>query len=295
VEVTPQGQVVWTFPGPGDLSPGQTFNVPDDAFFGPDGRSIIATQEDDFVISLIDPASRRITYSYGTPGKPGSGPNHLHNPDDALLTPDGAILSADIVNCRLVVIRPPAHQLDQQIGGSCSHSPPHGLGSPNGAFPTSNGETIVTEINGDWIDLIDRNGHVVSQRHVPGFSYPSDTNEMQPGLFISADYVKPGAVEIFDTKGNVVWRYAPTGADALNKPSLAMGLPNGDVLLNDDDNHRVIVVDPKTNKVVWQYGHTGQPGTDLGYLQIPDGVDLVPPNSLLMRYRDQMALPTAKP
>jgi len=43
----------------------------------------------------------------------------------------------------------------------------------------------------------------------------------------------------------------------------------------------MIDVDPQTNKIVWQYGHTGQPGTRPGFLNIPDGVDLAPPNSLI--------------
>jgi len=66
--------------------------------------------------------------------------------------------------------------------------------------------------------------------------------------------------------------YRPAGAAALNHPSLAVGLPNGDVLLNDDANHRVIVVDPRTNQVVWQYGVTGRPGSTLGFLNNPDGI-----------------------
>ena len=51
--VDPQGRIRWEFPRPGDLAPGQTFLPPDDAFFSPDGRYIIATQEDDYVISVI--------------------------------------------------------------------------------------------------------------------------------------------------------------------------------------------------------------------------------------------------
>ena len=56
LEIDPYGRVVWRFPRPGDLAPGQTFQVPDDAFYTPNGRSIVATQEDDFAISAIDVA-----------------------------------------------------------------------------------------------------------------------------------------------------------------------------------------------------------------------------------------------
>ena len=114
--VDPQGRIRWEFPRPGDLATGQTFIAPDDAFFSPDGKYIVATQEDDQVISVISMATSKIVYRYGVPGVPGAGPNHLFNPDDAMLTPAGAIVSADIKNCRLVVITPPAHALTRVIG-----------------------------------------------------------------------------------------------------------------------------------------------------------------------------------
>ena len=71
--VDPQGRIRWEFPRPGDLAPGQTFLEPDDAFFSPDGRYIIVTQEDDYLISVISVATSKIIYRYGVPGVPGAG------------------------------------------------------------------------------------------------------------------------------------------------------------------------------------------------------------------------------
>ena len=96
---------------------------------------------------------------------------------------------------------------------------------------------------------------------------------------------------MFDDQGKVLWRYKPTGKDSLDHPSLAMVLPNGMVIANDDSNHRVIVVDPKTNRIVWQYGETGKKGREPGRLNTPDGVDLAPPHSLLMQHRATMGTP----
>jgi hypothetical protein len=293
--VNPRGQIVWQFPSPGDLRGGQSFRVPDDAFFSPDGKQIIATQEDDSVISVIDIASRRIVYRYGRPGVPGSGPNRLHNPDDAMLLPGGWILTADIINCRLLLIRFGEHRPRRIYGTStqvCYHSPPRHWGSPNGAFPMRNGHFLVTEINGDWVDELTLAGTVVHSWHPPGFSYPSDSNEVRPGLYLSVDYTSPGGLETFDRHGRLVWRYQPGPGDPpLNHPSLATALPNGDILLNDDDNDRVIVINPDTNTIVWQYGHTGQPGRLPGYLSDPDGVDLAPPYSLLTQQRSTIGHP----
>ena len=293
LEVSPTGQVSWRFPEPGNLAPGESFKLPDDAFYSPDGSQVVVTQEDDFVISVVNVTQPRIAYRYGHPGEPGSEPGYLHNPDDAMLTPGGAILSADIKNCRIVVIRPPAHRVTHQLGetGNCTHELGVSYGSPNGAFPMSNGDTVVTEINGDWIDVLTPTGRPVTDTHPPGFSYPSDTNEVRPGVFLSVDYTNPGAIETFTATGRLLWRYEPTGADALDQPSLALPLPNGDVLANDDKNDRVIVIDPHTNRIVWQYGHTHQPGSQPGYLANPDGVDLAPPYSLTMRFAHSLRAP----
>jgi hypothetical protein len=294
LEIDPHGKTLWEFPRPGDLAPGETFNVPDDAFFSPDGKQIIATQEDDFVITVIDINSHHIAWRYGTPGQHGSGPNQLWNPDDALILPTGDVLTADIKNCRLLLIPSGGHAPSRVFGQTtqaCRHAPPARFGSPNGAFPMSNGHYVVTEINGDWIDEIDLNANVYLATHPPGVQYPSDTNEVSPGIFLTADYSQPGAIETFDPTGHLLWRFAPTGADALNKPSLALPLPNGDVLANDDYNHRVMVIDPRTSHIVWQYGQTGAPGNTPGLLQIPDGVDLAPPYSLAITHAPTMGHP----
>jgi DNA-binding beta-propeller fold protein YncE len=293
LEVSPTGKVLWRFPNSGDLAPGQSFVLPDDAFFSPDGHEVVVTQEDDFAISDVDFARERIVFRYGHPGIPGSEPDYLYNPDDAMLTPGGALLAADIKNCRIVVIRPPAHYVTQQLGetGNCAHELGVSYGSPNGAFPMSNGDTVVTEINGDWIDVLGSGGKPVMDTHPPGFTYPSDTNEVRNGVFLSVDYTNPGAIETFTSTGRLLWRYEPHGAEALDQPSLALPLPDGDFLANDDKNERVIVVDPRTDRVVWQYGHTHKAGAGPGYLSNPDGVDLAPPYSLAMRFAHSLRAP----
>lgn len=292
--VAPDGTVIWEFPQPGDLSPGVTFVAPDDAFFTPDGRYILATQEDDSVISLIDIANRHIVWRYGTSGQPGRDPNHLSNPDDAIMLPNGDIILADIKNCRLLVLRPPQPAPLEEIGQAgmgCVHTPPARWASPNGAFPMVDGHYLVTEINGDYVEEVDLQGHVYWSAHPPGESYPSDTNEVSPGVYLSAGYSKPGVIEEFNQASQALWTYQPVpGAAQLDHPSLALPLPNGMILANDDYNHRVIVIDPHTDQVVWQYGQTGVAGTGPGYLNDPDGVDLTPPDSLTSTHAPTMGV-----
>ncbi len=292
--VDPQGRTVWSFPQSGDLPSSVQFKSPDDAFFTPDGRQIIATEEEFSVVTLIDIASRRIVWRYGTPGVPGSANNQLSNPDDALVLPDGYVLTADIKNCRVLLIAPGAHVPARIYGTTtqaCRHAPPDRFGSPNGAFPMDNGHYLVTEINGDWVDEMDLSGTIYGSWHPPGVSYPSDSNELRPGVYLTVDYSTPGQIETFDGRGQLLWRYRPAGPGSLRNPSLALPLPNGDIIATDDANSRVIVVDPKTNTVVWQYGVRGQPGDTPGFLNAVDGLDLAPPNSDLVKHAHSMGLP----
>ena len=282
VVVDPAGRVRWEFPRPGDLAAGQEFRIPDDAFFSPDGRQIIATEEDYFTIRVIDIATHRIVYQYGTPGHPGAGPGQLNNPDDAMLLKDGSILSPDIKNCRILLIPPGGTAPATVFGrtGTCRHAPPATFGSPNGAFPIADGNVLVTEINGSWVSEMTLSGQVLWSTRVPGVAYPSDTNEVSADRYLTVDYSAAGQVVEFNRAGQVLWRYTGTGAGRLDHPSLALPLPNGDVVVNDDYNHRVVVIDPRTSAIVWQYGRTGVPGAGPGYLNNPDGMDLVPPYAL---------------
>jgi DNA-binding beta-propeller fold protein YncE len=289
--VDPHGRIRWLFPSPGVLRRDQVFGPPDDAFVSADGRSIVATQEMNETISVIDIATGRITRRYGHPGVPGSGPGYFSHPDDAMLLPGGEVLGADILNCRILLLS--SRRITRQFGSTsaCGHDPPRQFGQPNGAFPLKDGHFLITEILGDWVDEMSLHGHVYWSAHPPGVSYPSDANEVSPGRYIVADYSYPGQIVIFSRTGHVVWRFRPTGAAALNHPSLALPLPSGNVLVNDDYNDRVIVISRKTNRIVWQYGHDGVPGRAAGHLNNPDGVDLAPPESLLMTHAATMGRP----
>ena len=74
-----------------------------------------------------------------------------------------------------------------------------------------------------------------------------------------------------------MWTYGPaSGPGALDRPSLAVMLPNGTIATTDDWHHRVVLIDRAKKQIVWQYGHDGDPGSGAGFLQKPDGLDLLP-------------------
>jgi hypothetical protein len=268
-------RIVWEFPRPGDVRPGQSFHDPDDAFFSPDYRSISINEEFNQTMSEIDLRTHRIVWSYGHPGVRGSAPGYLSNPDDAYLLPSGLFMVADIQNCRVLFVDR-AKKVVREIGhaGSCGHNPPQGLSSPNGATPLPDGGVLVTEIGG-WVDRISKSGRLVYSVRTPT-TYPSDAQLLPNGHILVAGFDTPGRVDEITPAGKIVWTFAPTGTWSLDRPSLAERWPNGMIAITDDWHHRVLVVDPRTKRVVWSYGHLNQPGSAPGYLNKPDGLDLLP-------------------
>jgi hypothetical protein len=93
--------------------------------------------------------------------------------------------------------------------------------------------------------------------------------------FLVADYSRPGKIIEIKRDGTLVWEYAAAAEGFLRRPSLAIELPNGNILANDDLNHRVIVIDKAAKKILWQYGSTAVSGAAAGQLSIPDGVDII--------------------
>ncbi len=166
------------------------------------------------------------------------------------MLPDGTLTVADAYRCRILFIR--NHRIVRQIGQTdvCAHDPPRTLGYVNGDTPLPDGGVLVSEINGSWIDKFSPTGRLIRAFQAP-VSYPSDPQLLSRGRILLADYASPGAVVILDQHGRVLWRYGPaSGWGALNHPSLAIMLPNGDIAVNDDYNDRVVIIDPKRRQIV---------------------------------------------
>jgi PQQ-like domain len=277
--VTARHRWLWRFPDPADRSRGVILRFDDDAFVAPGGRTIVSNEEDADTIVSIDIATHGRVHLYGEPGVKGSSSGLLNTPDDAYPLPGGVVTVADAYNCRVLWIR--AHRIIRQLGqtGVCQHDPPKTFGSLNGDTPLPGGGVLVSEISGSWIDAIAANGRLLYSFRAP-VRYPSDPQPLPGGRILIADYSKPGAVVIVNHDGTTLWRYRPiSGFGELDHPSLAIMLPNGDIAVNDDFRDRVVVIDPRTSRIVWIYGHTGHPGTKPGYLHLPDGMDFVPLNA----------------
>jgi DNA-binding beta-propeller fold protein YncE len=275
IEVAPDKRIVWEFPSP-NL---KIYRGNEDVNFSADGKRLAVSEEDNFDVHIVDYEQRAITWTWGVPDTRGQG-NLLNYPDDAHLLADGKFLTADIRNCRVLIVDPDTSKITTQWGktGQCKHDPPRSLAWPNGATPMENGDILVSEISGSWISRITREGKVLWSVAAPKVKYPSDAFPTVDGKqVIVADFSKPGRVVIFDPlTGKASWEYfVAEGEGMLDHSSIARELPDtGDVLIVDDLNDRVIVVDRQTKAIIWQYGVKNVKGHAPGYLNYPDGVDI---------------------
>lgn len=276
IEIAPDKSIVWEF-----VSPNLTvYRGNEDVNFSHDGKLLAVSEEDNFDVHIVDYEKKALTWTYGQPDHRGKGPGLLNYPDDAHLLADGKFITADIRNCRVLIIDPKDNSVATEWGkpGKCKHNPPHELGYPNGATPLDNGDILVTEITDAWISRITREGKVVWSVKAPNIRYPSDAFMTNDGKHvIVADFWKPGRVVIFDPMTRkIVWEYfVKSGEKMLDHSSIARELPDThDIFVVDDLRDRVMVIDRKTKEIIWQYGVTDTKGHKPGYLFYPDGFDI---------------------
>jgi outer membrane protein assembly factor BamB len=280
-------RILWRYPAAG-RTPAYPFHFDDDAFFGPGLRRIVSNQEDQQTIQVLSFPQGRLLWRYGVPDVKGAAPGELHTPDDAYLLSDGLVSVADAYNCRILFIAH-SHRVVRTLGraGDCRHAPPQALGAVNGGTPLPGGGILVSEIDGSWVDAFGPTGRLLWSVQAP-VSYPSDPQWLGHGKILLADYARPGHALIMTTHGKVLWRYGPaSGPGMLDHPSLALPLRSGLIAINDDYRDRVVLVDVHTRKIVWQYGHTDVAGRRPGYLNTPDGMDLLP-------FRQALATPAIR-
>jgi len=279
--VNAKGHVIWRYPAPSLPEPSVPFYFPDDAFWVHDGHAILVNEEDNDVLAEIAYPSGKTLWTYGQARSPGSGTGLLHQPDDVYPYPGGGVVVADALNCRILFFDRRGLPT-RQIGttGNCTPGLPATVGYPNGDTPLPSGHLLVSELHGGAIDEVTAAGDPVWTVHLPSLSVPSDPQRLpRGGTYVAANYAYPGAVVRFRSDGKVLWTYRPTsGPGVLDHPSLAVWLPNGLVAVTDDFNDRFVLINPTSNRIVWQYGRIDVPGTADGYLHIPDGFDLLLPD-----------------
>ncbi|CAM3996120.1 hypothetical protein [Roseateles saccharophilus] len=94
-------------------------------------------------------------------------------------------------------------------------------------------------------------------------------------------------VILVDPGDHIVWQYGQFGVtgfgpNQLNTPVQNTFLPNGNVLITDQGNSRIIEVRPADNAIVWQYGQSGVAGSGPNQLNNPNSAELLANGHILI-------------
>jgi hypothetical protein len=93
-------------------------------------------------------------------------------------------------------------------------------------------------------------------------------------------------VLLVDRRGLILWQYGKFGVSGasrneLNTPVQSTFLPNGNLLITDQGNERVIEV-TLSRDIVWQYGTTGKSGDGANELNNPNSAQLLENGNILI-------------
>ncbi len=258
IKVNAQKQVLWTAHVP----------MPDDVNPTPNGGPLIVNSDATQVVYAVSPTTGQIVWTYGHSGHYGSQPGYLYIPEDSYGMPGQRVLITDPGNERAIMVSQTTGKILWQYGHTGVESTQPGyLYWTNNAVPLADGNVLITDgaAPGQPQQVVEVNpaGQLVWHVTLPSvIAYPSDAMPVGPGLYALADYANPGGLYVINRQGQIVWSYKVTaGPGMLNHASSINRLPNGNFLVSDDQNHRVVVIDPALHRIVWQYGTTGVSGS----------------------------------
>jgi len=180
----------------------------------------------------------------------------------------GRILISDQFNNRVIEVNPATHQVVWTFGNGSDKPGPHSVVGVNDA-----------QRFGPFT-LISGTGIPPSSPALPGCSDP-------------VNGCPDNRVFIVDLSGRILWQYGQagvTGSDPnqLNTPVAAVflsGFPGHrgfGVLITDQGNQRVILVNLRTGKIVWQYGTTGVVGMGPNQLNNPNSAEVLENGNILI-------------
>lgn len=216
------GRIVWQYGqfGVAGAGPDQ-LSTPVQNTWLPNRHILITDQANERIIEVT--LGKQIVWQYGTTGVAGNGSEQLNNPNCAELLENGHILICDENNNRAIEV---THTTPSTIVWQ------YGSGDPNVNDPVS-GVAFASRLE---------NGHTLI----------TDSNHAR-------------IVEI-DTGKKVVWEYfTNTDPDSNPRggtgplPTRALRLRNGDTLISDQYNHRVIEVNPE-KEIVRTFGRINMLG-----------------------------------
>jgi hypothetical protein len=278
VELAPDGHIVWTFgsgnptlcnPGPSTiiglndaerLSGGLTLlagtGIPSGSQSYPkgcvDNRVIVVNHQG------------QIVWQYGQAGVTGSGPNELNVPVFAIQLPSRNIMIVDQANNRVIEVDRNSKQIVWSYGPK---SGPGALNNPNSAELLPNGHILIGDENNNRVVEIARDGTIVWE-YSQGLSGAAFASRLPDGDTLITDSSHSRVLEVAPNK-KLVFEYFTNSDPTSNSaplPTNAVQLSNGEIVIADQFNNRVLIVNPEMQ---FQYGSINVTGNGTNQLNGP--------------------------
>lgn len=149
------------------------------------------------------------------------------------------------------------------------------------SLPQADSATLwISNFSGNQVLAVNRAGETVWEQHMASPPLPSQSwNARVEYVTVAPD----GNLIVADGEGMMVqeldrkthelrWQYGVRSRQGhergyLHQPDKAFKLNDHEVLINDGNNRRVIIVDQRTNDIVWQYGKNLTMGSTAGLLR----------------------------
>lgn len=286
IEVDADGHIVWQFGrGPADFTKQSIIGVNDAQRVGeltlmagtgtPGGQPEAPDCTNpngcpDNRVLLVN-RTGQILWQYGQFGVAGAGPDQLSTPVQNTWLPNRHILITDQANERVIEVTLTKQIVWQYGTTGVAGNGPEQLNNPNCAERLQNGHILICDENNNRAIEVTRDGEIVWQYGsgdpnindpVSGVAFAS---RLENGHTLITDSNHARIVEIGKDK-NVVWEYfTNTDADSNPRggtgplPTRALRLSNGDTLISDQYNHRVIEVNAD-KEIVRSFGRINMLG-----------------------------------
>jgi hypothetical protein len=272
IETTPAGHIVWSFGlGPTDFSTNSPISVNDAERVGDytlmadpgDAPGVIPQTPNGSADSrvLLVNAAGNIVWQYGQFGQTGAGSNLLNTPVQSTFVPGFNVLITDQGNNRIIEVNYDKEIVWQYPGSDTNASDQ--LNAPNSAELLANGHILIADQGNNRALEVTSADEVVKTFSAGGtVNTLAFASRLTNGDTLLTDSGNARIVEV-DTNDQVVWQYfttntAPTDglydmSVAAPEPTRAIRLANGDTLISDQLNNRVIQI-TSSGTIVADYG-----------------------------------------
>jgi hypothetical protein len=272
IETTPAGQIIWSFGlGPNDFSTNSPISVNDAERVGDytlmadpgDAPGVIPQTPNGSVDNrvLLVNAAGNIVWQYGQFGQTGAGSNLLNTPVQCTFVPGFNVLITDQGNNRIIEVNYDKEIIWQYPGSDTNAADQ--LNAPNSAELLANGHILIADQGNNRALEVTSADDIIKTFSAGGtVNTLAFASRLPNGDTLLTDSGNARIVEV-DTNDQAVWQYfttntAPTdGAGDMSvaapDPTRAIRLANGDTLISDQLNNRVIQINSSGN-IVADYG-----------------------------------------